>query len=96
MKKFATILLCLIMIYACVQTPIINQADVTKVDFEKLLDQKVGKSCVYLLFGFIPIKNRASVAQAAWKAGIKKVSYVETENGYFPLLPHSCVIVYGE
>lgn len=95
MKKLLFLLPIMFLLSACVQTPVVNQTNLNNVDFEKLLNQKVVKSCVYLIFGVLPL-GHASVAEAAWKAGIKKVSYVEIENGYFPLLNHSCVIVYGE
>ncbi len=95
MKKISFILPIIFLLGACVQTPVINQSNLNDVDFEKLLDQKVGKSCTNVVLGFLPF-GHTSIAEAAWEAGIKKVSYVETENGYFPLVSPSCVIVYGE
>lgn len=82
---------------ACVSTPVINQADLQNVNFAELLEQKSNKSCQSLLFGFIPIQTEASVAKAAWEAGIEKVSYVETSRTYvLPIMSENCVIVYGE
>lgn len=80
----------------CVSTPIINQADIQNVNFEQLLSQKRGLSCQTLLFGILPVETEASVAQAAWNEGIRKVSYVEIEeSGLPPLFLQKCIIVYG-
>lgn len=94
MKKL--IILSLVLLGGCVSTPVINQADLQSVNFAELLDQKSNKSCQSLLFGFIPIETEASVAKAAWEAGIEKVSYVETSHTYMlPIMSENCVIVYG-
>jgi hypothetical protein len=98
MKKL--LILSTMLLGACVYTPVINQTDLQKVDFDKLYEQKRGKSCQRVLFGLFPINPEASVAYAAWDANIKKVSYVEKSSSYFipilPILIENCVIVYGE
>lgn len=95
MKKFFIVLS--VMLAGCVSTPIINQANLQEVDFEALLQQKVSRSCNTMLFGILPLGPQASVAAAAWGAGIKHVSYVETSiANLLPLFVQQCVIVYGE
>jgi hypothetical protein len=97
LKRILLFLLALITLGACVYTPVINQADLQKVDFDKLYEQKRGKSCQRVLFGIFPINPDASIAYAAWDAEIRKVSYVEKYYAYLPPLGiKDCVTVYGE
>jgi starvation-inducible outer membrane lipoprotein len=93
MKKLAILLL----LCGCVSTPAINQTDLSKVDFEKLLNQKRSESCQSYIFGILPVSTEASIADAAWKAEIKHGSYVEYSTLFIPLIiAEKCVIVYGE
>ncbi|MCL1891946.1 MAG: TRL-like family protein [Alphaproteobacteria bacterium] len=94
MKKLLIILPMLLC--GCVSTPVMNNTDLGKVDFEKLLNSRQGKACQSFILGFIPFGPGASVAKAAWSVGIKKVEYVEyiTVNA-FPIVIQSCVKVYG-
>ncbi len=99
MKNFFLII-CILGLVGCTtaQPYVSNNTDLGTVNFEDLLWQKSGKSCNTWLFGFIP-KNTdyASIAKAAWDAGIKKVSYVEGyKESFFPIWSSDCVVVYGE
>ena len=104
MKQSYLILPVVLVVCGCtyVSTPVINQADLTEVNFAKLQDQKTNKSCYTLLLGFIPVEWKQSIAEAAWEAGITKVSYVEHTYSFapFPGLPFlyssNCINVYGE
>lgn len=92
MKKIF-ILIFLLFLGACryVYTPVINQADLSDVNFRELQSQKMGVACTKL-FLFIPLSNEISVAKAAFESGIEHVSYVE----YYRTLLKECVLVYGE
>ena len=80
-----------------VSTPVINQADLSSVDFGKLLDQKTNKSCSTLLLMFLPIEFQKGIAETAWEAEISKVSYVEhTRHWFVPFYIKQCTTVYGE
>jgi PBP1b-binding outer membrane lipoprotein LpoB len=77
--------------------PVVNQADISKVDFAKLQDQKKGESCQSMLLMWLPIGGSPSVAEAAWSANISKVSYVDQKMFLlYPLFLQNCSIVYGE
>lgn len=88
---------CLFMLSGCVSTPVINQANLQNVNFADLLNQKTNRACQTTLFGILPAETEASIAKAAWEAGITHVSYVENSSAYlFPLMVQHCVVVYGE
>lgn len=74
-----------------VSTPVINQTDLSNVNFRELQSKKMGAACTKY-FLFIPLTNYISVAKAAFEAGIEHVSYVE----YYGTLAKECVLVYGE
>lgn len=94
MKKLVVISL---LLAGCVSTPVINQANLQNVNFADLLQQKTNQACQTMLFGILPVESQASIAKAAWEAGIEKVSYVENSTTYaFPFMTQKCVIIYGE
>ncbi len=78
-------------------TPIMNVAEITEVDLQKV--PKKGEDCVTFYLPFIlsigPFGS-ASVVKAANKAGISKVKLVDHEYHYNILTLKSCVVVYGE
>ena len=86
-----------LLLMGCVSTPVVNQADLQNVNFADLLNQKTNRACQTMLLGILPVESEASIAKAAWGAGIEKVSYVENSTTYvLPLMTQRCVIVYGE
>lgn len=87
----------LLMLTGCVSTPVINQANLQNVNFADLLNQKTNQACQTMLLGILPVESDASIAKAAWEAGIERVSYVETSTTYvLPFMTQKCVIIYGE
>lgn len=91
------IVLCLFCLCGCMSTPVINQTDLSKVNFTELKSQKVGISCTVVYLGILPLETSASVAKAAWEAGIEKVLYVERyQANAWPLVYRDCVVVYGK
>lgn len=87
----------LLLLCGCLYTPVINQTDLSKVDFDELKTQKMGAACDNIILFFIPLEQHASVAKAAFRAGIKHVSYVEEYGvNLYPLVYKRCVLVYGE
>ena len=98
MKRTSFLLLGLLTFAGCtyVNTPVLNQADLTAVNFTELKNQKTNTSCQTHIFVF-PVSTKKSVAKAAWEANISKVSYVEHSALSVPLLfNQECVVVYGE
>jgi len=86
-----------ILLTGCVSTPVINQASLQDVNFADLLEQKTNHACQTMLFGILPVESEASIAKAAWEAGIEKVSYVENSTTYaLPFMTQKCVVIYGE
>lgn len=97
MKKLLIVTATAISLSACVDTPYINQIDLQNTDFEQLSQQKYGRACDVIFLFFIPLETRRSIAKAAFSAGIRKVSYIETEYiNAWPLVWSNCVVVYGE
>jgi len=95
--KNITVLSLVLGLCGCVSTPVINQADLSKVNFTELQSQKMGVACDNIILFFIPLERHASVAKAAFKAGIEHVSYVEHYGfNFYPLAYKNCVLVYGE
>lgn len=97
MKKIFITTATAISLSACVYSPYINQIDLQNTDFEQLSHQRYGQACDTGILFFIPLETERSIAKAAFNAGIRKVSYIETE--YFnawPLVWSSCVVVYGK
>lgn len=95
MKKMIAVIA--IGLWGCVSTPVVNQADLSKVNFSDLKSQKMGISCDIIALGVLPLESYASVVKAAWEAGIEKVSYVEYYHiNAWPLLYKDCVMVYGK
>lgn len=95
MKHF--LLLPLLILTGCVSTPVINQANLQNVNFADLLNQKTNQACQTMLLGILPVESDASIAKAAWEAGIEHVSYVENSTTYvLPFITQKCVIIYGE
>ena len=95
MKKMIAVIA--IGLCGCVSTPVVNQADLSKVNFSDLKSQKMGISCDVIALGVLPLERYASVVKAAWEAGIEKVSYVEHYRiNAWPLLYKDCVMVYGK
>lgn len=97
MKKLFITAFTAISLSACVDTQYINQIDLQNTDFGALAHQKYGQACDTGILFFIPLETERSIAKAALSAGIRKVSYVETE--YFnawPLVWSNCILVYGE
>ena len=97
MKKLFITAFTAISLSACVDTQYINQIDLQNTDFGALAHQKYGQACDTGILFFIPLETERSIAKAAFNAGIRKVSYVETE--YFnawPLVWSNCILVYGE
>lgn len=95
MKKL--FVLPLFILTGCVSTPVINQSNLQNVNFAELLNQKTNQACQTMLFGILPVESQASIAKAAWEAGIERVSYVENSTTYaFPFMTQKCVIIYGE
>ena len=91
------LVLSLLILTGCVSTPVINQANLQNVNFADLLEQKTNQACQTMLFGILPVEPQASIAKAAWEAGIEKVSYVENSTTYaLPFMTQRCVIIYGE
>jgi hypothetical protein len=74
---------------------VINNSDLSKVDFSKVANAKTGKSCAKWYFIFGPFGDR-SLVNAAKNGGISRVDVVDysIENGFFT---HSrCIVAYGE
>ena len=101
MRKYLYAMFAAIMLFvgACSTaiTPVINVAEVTEVDLQKV--PKKGEDCaVYylpILLNLGPFGSN-SVMKAAKKAGISKVKLVDREYHYNILTFRSCVVVYGE
>jgi len=72
---------------------IINTFDATNANF---MTMKKGTDCQFALFGMFPL-NEMNIDQAAKKANITKVKYVEHNVKVFPFIYSSiCVDVFGE
>lgn len=96
MKKFIVVLTGLFL-FGCVNTPYINQVDLSKTDFSKIEELKHGDSCSTVALFFLPIETEQSILKAASEANISKVHYVESSNvGLWPLWYQNCIEVYGE
>ena len=96
MKKYILALMCVCLV-GCVNTPYVNQVDLSKTDFSKIKELKHGDSCNTVAFFFLPLETEQSILKAATEANISKVTYVETSaTDLWPLFWQQCVEVYGE
>jgi len=101
MRRIVTIVLILIAFFisgcSTAITPVMNIAEITEVDLQKV--PKRGEDCMTFYLPFIlsigPFGS-ASVIKAANKAGISKVKLVDHEYHYNFFTLRSCVVVYGE
>ena len=69
-----------------------NRIDATDINFANL---KKGTDCQIWVLGLFPLTD-SDIDQAAKEANIKKLKYVEYNDGYYILFSKSCVVVYGE
>ncbi|GEM_PF-3245415 len=101
MKRLVTIIFMIFafMVSACSTaiTPVMNVAEISEVDLQKV--SKKGEDCATFYLPFIltigPFGS-TSVMKAARKAGISKVKLVDHEYHYNFFTFRSCVVVYGE
>ncbi|NIQ98129.1 MAG: hypothetical protein GWO11_04605 [Desulfuromonadales bacterium] len=75
-------------------TPVVNNVDVSSVDFSKVDSFKEGKACATFLLGF-KVDGDASVVSAVKNGGLRKVKAIDQEVKDFLLVRQLCVTVYG-
>lgn len=98
MKKIILSLLVVFGLSACAfdRTPVLNTADVTKVDFSRVSSMKKGTSCSNTVLMFIGPFGSQEITKAAQSANISKVEILDYKTtAYGPFFAKSCIIVYG-
>lgn len=92
MKKLMLLAVVCLMLSACaVNHNVVNQIDATNADFTTM---KKGKDCQYAILGLIPLSTH-DIDEAAQKAQIRKLKYVEKSFNYYFFFTKQCVVVYG-
>lgn len=74
-------------------TPVVNSADLDKVDFTQPMRR--GEACETWVLGIGPFGGGASVVQAAKSAAIATVKVVDYENRWYVVASQACVVVHG-
>jgi len=74
-------------------TPVVNSADLARVDFSQPL--KRGEACETWVLGLGPFGGTATVLQAARRAGLATVKLVDYEHRWYVVARQSCVVVHG-
>ena len=95
MKKLSLVVACLALFGVGCTTfhhNVTNKIDATDVNFTEI---KKGEDCKYFALGILPLSEN-NIDEAAKKANIKKLKYVEYSTGYYVLYSKACVVVYGE
>jgi len=97
MKKLLICALLIAGLSACAydRTPLVNYADITKVDFSNASSFKEGSDCATTILWFGPFGSQ-NVIKAAKDGNISKVEVVDYELNNYILFGRGCVIAYGK